>query len=361
VAAHRLSAGGSQREQTMTKTLFATRRELLKSGVGVVAGAALPLAFGRSARAAAGTQAVNMQLGWITGGNQIGEVVAKRLGYFAEEKIDFAIQAGGPNIDGVAIVASGRYEVGQVSSSPSLMLAASQGIPVVCFAVGAQQHPYCYFSLPRAPIHTPQDMIGRKIGVQATGQILLTALLRKNDIPEDKVQKVIVGSDMTPLLTGQVDAVAGWRTNTTALKVLGPDYIAMRMWDQGVRLYGLPYYTTADFLSAKPEVLAGFLRAAGRGWAYAKANPEKAVDLLIQEYPNLVRADELTAAPIMMDVEFTERTKTYGWGSFDPAVWQEQIDLNDALKQFPAGKPKLDQVMTTKILEMTEKDRPKIG
>ena len=48
-----------------------------------------------------------MQLGWITGGNQIGEVVAKRLGYFAEENIDFAIQAGGPNIDGVAIVASG--------------------------------------------------------------------------------------------------------------------------------------------------------------------------------------------------------------------------------------------------------------
>ena len=117
----------------MTKTLFATRRGMLKGGAAVVAGATLPLAVGRSARAAAGAL-VNMQLGWITGGNQIGEVVAKRLGYFAEEKIEFAIQPGGPNIDGVAIVASGRYEVGQVSSSPSLMLAASQGIPVVCFA-----------------------------------------------------------------------------------------------------------------------------------------------------------------------------------------------------------------------------------
>ena len=45
-------------------------------------------------------------------------------------------------------------------------------------------------------------MIGRKIGVQATGQVLLTALLRKNGIPEDKVQKVIIGSDMTPLRHG---------------------------------------------------------------------------------------------------------------------------------------------------------------
>ena len=43
-----------------------------------------------------------MQLGWLIGGNQIGEVVAKQLGYFEQEGIDFEIQPGGPNIDGVA-------------------------------------------------------------------------------------------------------------------------------------------------------------------------------------------------------------------------------------------------------------------
>jgi NitT/TauT family transport system substrate-binding protein len=339
----------------MATQLFPTRRGLLAGAAAALVGAGLP----RLASAAG--HPVNMQLGWITGGNQIGEVAAKRLGYFAEEKIDFAIQPGGPNIDGVAIVASGRYEVGQVSSSPSLMLAASQGLPVVCFAVGAQQHPYAFFSLPRAPIKTPQDMIGRKIGVQATGQVLLTALLRKNGIPEDKVQKVIIGSDMTPLVSGQVDAITGWRTNTTALKILGPDYLAMPLWDHGVKLYALPYYTTADLLKSSPDVLAGFLRATSRGWAYVKENPEKAVDLLVQEYPNLVRADELAAVSVMLGVEFTERTAAHGWGSFDPAVWQDQIDLFDSLKQFSAGKPKAEQVFTTAILEMTDKDRPKLG
>ena len=224
----------------MAKRFLSTRRKLLKGAAATIAAAAAPLTIGSPGLAQAGLQPVNMQLGWITGGNQIGEVVAKRLGYFEQEKINFAIQAGGPNIDGVAIVASGRYEVGQVSSSPSLMLAASQGIPVTCFAVGAQEHPYAFFSLPRAPIRTPKDMIGRKIGVQATGQILLAALLRKNGIADDQVEKVIIGSDMTPLMTGQVDAVTGWITNTTALKVLGPDYIALRLWDCGVRLYALP-------------------------------------------------------------------------------------------------------------------------
>ncbi|HZZ60465.1 MAG TPA: ABC transporter substrate-binding protein [Roseiarcus sp.] len=336
-----------------------TRRGLLKAGAASLAAGGLPIVS--VARGAGGLDTVNMQLGWITGGNQIGEVVAKRLGYFREERIDFAIQPGGPSIDGVAIVASGRYELGQVSSSPSLMLAASQGLPVTCFAVGAQEHPYTFFSLPRTPIRTPKDMIGRKVGVQATGQILLSALLRKNDVPEDKVEKVIVGSDMSPLVTGQVDAITGWLTNTTALKILGPDYIKMRLWDWGVRLYALPYYATTDTIAKHPDVLARFLKVSGRGWAYTKENVEKAVDLLVLEYPNLVRADELVAAPIMLSFEFTPKTAAYGWAGFDPHVWQEQIDLYDELKQFAAGKPKLEAVMTTRILDMTAGDRPKIG
>ena len=60
-----------------------------------------------------------MQLGWLAGGNQLGEVVAKRLGYLEEEGIHLVIHPGGPHIDGVGIVASGRYKLGQVSSSGS--------------------------------------------------------------------------------------------------------------------------------------------------------------------------------------------------------------------------------------------------
>jgi len=241
------------------------------------------------------------------------------------------------------------------------MLAASQHIPVTCFAVGAQKHPYAFFSLAKDPIRTPQEMIGKKIGIQATGQILLTALLKKHNIPEDKVEKVIVGSDFTPLLSGQVDAFTGWATSITQLKMLGPDYVTMRLWDEGIQLYGLPYYATQDTLKNKAELLAAFTRAAGKGWAYCKDNPEKAVDLLVQEYPNLIKKDELAGAPVMLSYEFTERTKEHGWGSFDTAVWQEQIKTYADLGQFSAGTPKLESVVSTAILDMTKDSRPKIG
>jgi NitT/TauT family transport system substrate-binding protein len=335
------------------------RRTVLKGGAATAAAAWA--AFPSGVWGQAKTQTINMQLGWLAGNNQIGEVAAKHLGYFEEEKLDLKIQPGGPNIDGIAIVASGRFELGQVSSSPSLMLAASQKIPVKCFAIGAQEHPYAYFTLPKKPVRTPQDLIGKKVGVQATAKILLTGLLKKHNIPENALEVVVIGSEMSPLVTGQADVVSGWVTNTTTLKVIGPERIDMRLWDAGVRLYALPYYATHETLAKKAEMLTAFTRAAGRGWAWAKENPEKAVDFLVKDYPNLNRQDEVDGSTALLQFVFNARTKEKGWGTFDPAVWQEQIALWDDLKQFSAGAPKLDDVVTMAILDATKDVRPKLG
>src|SRR5580698_2181398 len=262
------------------RAISVTRRSVL--GVGVAAGLGA-LVIPRGVFAQAKTTTVNLQLGWLAGNNQLGEIAAKHLGYFEEEHLNLAIQPGGPNIDGVAIVASGRFEVGQVSSSPSLMLATSQKIPVMCFATGLQQHPYAYFSLPKKPVRTPKDLVGKKVGIQATAKVLLNALMKKHDIAEKDLEIVIIGSEMTPILTGQTDVVSGWITNTTTLKPLGPDRIDLRLWDAGVRLYALPYYATKDTIEKKADMLAAYTRAASRGWEYALKNPEKDEAFLIKQ------------------------------------------------------------------------------
>ncbi|MFL5240134.1 MAG: ABC transporter substrate-binding protein [Rhizomicrobium sp.] len=313
------------------------------------------------ARPAHAAQPIEMQLGWIGGGNQLGEVVGLQLGYFAEEGLDLTIVPGGPNNDGVAAVASGRSAVGQVSSSPSLMLAVSQDLPVRCFAVSAQKHPYAFFSLPKNPVRTAADLRGKKVGVQATGVVLLRALLAKNGMEVKDVQVVTIGSDMMPIMTGQVDVVTGWLTNTTALKVLGPDRVALRLWDAGVKLYANPYYATPDTIAKQGDLLARFIRASARGWAFAHDNRDKAVELLVKQYPNLVASDERAAADVMLDYTFDEHTKLSGYGTMDPAVWQAQIDLYANLGQFTKRTPKVDEVMTLDILKMTADTRPKIG
>ena len=338
-----------------------SRRRLLK-GMGAASGLAMTgtlLSVGKAL--AQGTYEVNMQLGWLASNGILGELAADKLGYFAEEGMTLNIIPGGPNIDGVASVASGRANLGSISSSPSLMLARSAGIPVKCIAAGYQKHPYAFFSLKKNPVNTPQDMIGKTIGVQGTGQVLLRALLAKNGIPEDQVKVQVIGGDMAPLMTGLVDAISGWTTNTAALSILGDQRETMTLWDAGIQLYANPYYVTDETLTDHGDKAAGMLRAISRGWGWVHDNQAAAVDLLVEKFPNMDKANELAAVPLVDGYSFNENTAENGWGAMNADNWQAQIDIYDQLGQFANGAPKVDDVMTLDVLAATADVRPKLG
>ena len=109
------------------------------------------------------------------------------------------------------------------------------------------------------------------------------------------------------------------------------------------------------------DVLAGFTRAAAKGWLYAHQNPEKAVDLLVKAYPNLDRDAELDAIKPVLNFSFTKTTAAKGWGTMEPSVWEQQIHIYEGLAQFKGPAPKATDVMTDSILKMTAAARPKIG
>ncbi|MCM2395725.1 ABC transporter substrate-binding protein [Rhizobium sp. S95] len=338
-----------------------SRRSVLKglglAAAGALSGASLSFAPAR----AADEFTVRMQLGWLASNGILGEVVADKLGYFADEGLRLEIVLGGPNIDGVAAIASGAANLGQLSSSPSLMMARSQGIPVKCVAAGYQKHPYTFFSLKKKPIRTPQDMVGKVIGTQATGRILLRALLAKNGIPEADVEMKVIGGDMTPLMTGQVDAITGWQTNIAALAVLGDERVDLMLWDAGIRLYANPYYVSDTVLAEHGDKLQATLRAIAKGWGYVHDNPEKAVEFLVERFPNLDKESELKAVRPIIGYSFNEETAKAGWGAMTRENWQAQIEIYDQLGQFEKGAPAIDDVMTLSVLEATAAARPVYG
>jgi NitT/TauT family transport system substrate-binding protein len=334
------------------------RSFLSRAGMGM--GGAM-LAMGPQAHAA-DPVAVTLQFDWIASSRFLGEVTAQGMGYFKEEGIDLTIALGGPNNTGVASVASGSATLGLLSSSPTLMAARGGGIPLKCVAAGFQRHPLTFFSLPKNPVRTAQDMRGKKIGIAKPGFNLVQALMKQNGIPEGEVQLVALAGDVGPLFSGQVDAISGWATDATKLKPLGPDRIALPLWDTGVRLYANPYYATDGMLRERPDMIAGFISATAKGWAYAKDHPEQAVDLLVKAYPMLDRDGEMLAIGTALSFVFNDKTRAGGWGAMERDVWANQIALFESIGQFARQTvPTTDDVMTLSVLEATRDRRPKIG
>ena len=118
------------------------RRQFLLGAAAIGGIAATQSLISVTRATAQSPEKVSMQLGWLASNGILGEVVAQKKGFYAEEGVELEITPGGPNVDGVGGVAAGRNTLGQTSSSPSVMLARSAGIPIKAFAAGYQKHPF---------------------------------------------------------------------------------------------------------------------------------------------------------------------------------------------------------------------------
>ena len=334
-----------------------SRRALLASAA--LGGASIT--FAPAAVQAQGKKALRIQYDWLMGNGQIGDIVAQARGYFAEQGLDVTFGPGGPNAQTVPPVLAGQAQLGQFSSTSQALVAYGADRPVKVFACGYQQLPYAYISLPKSPIRTPQDLVGKTVAVNPNGRQLLSMVLAQNKIDPASVRVVTMGADMTPLLAGQVDAVTGFITNTKALSVLGPDRISLSLEAAGVTSYANAYFTSLDTYAAEKDALTRFIAAVGKGWGWANANRRAAVDVMCDAYPSLDRQVEYDTVEIIMGLSFDADTKAHGWGWFDDARIARQIGMLKANNAFQARTPELGMVTTHEILDATARDRPFVG
>lgn len=338
-----------------------SRRAILKGGSFALAAATAGIEIFTPVRSRAAPARVVIKYDWLMSNGQIGDVVAAKKGFFEEQGFEVEFAPGGPNSATVPPVVSGQAQFGQFSDSAQLLLARSSGVPVKIFACGFRMAPFAFYSLPKAPIRTVEDMVGKRIGIQPTARFVLDAILLRNGIDPSDLTITNIGFDMTPLTTGQVDAVTGWITNTQALSVIGPDRIDLMMSDTGLPSYANVYFATDEALETESETIAKALTAIAKGWEWTHANPQEAVKLTVEAYPQLDLDVELETIPRILSLSFDETTAAGGWGTFDPAAIEEQISVYDQIGQFTSGAPAPEDVYATKILEMTAADRPKIG
>jgi ABC-type nitrate/sulfonate/bicarbonate transport system substrate-binding protein len=265
------------------------RRAFLRNLGGAGAFLALANAPGMGTRARAADvslQRIAYQCSWIKNFQFAGEYIADYKHYYEKCGLAVDLLAGGPGVIVDPIVVSGKALVGQ-SAADFMSNAIAKGAPLRCIGASYQKNNCCIMSMSKQPLRTPQDMIGKKIGVQVINTVIWHAFLKLNKIDLDKITLVPVQFDFTPLISREVDGFFGEQNDDAVdLKLRGYDVHSMLLADFGYNLINGTYSVRADSLADKTKraQLVAFMRAEVLGWQDAIKDPALGGRLTAETY-----------------------------------------------------------------------------
>ncbi|GAB3845144.1 periplasmic binding family protein [Dactylosporangium cerinum] len=272
---------------------------------------------------------LNYQLSWIKNVEFAGAYIADTNGYYKEAGFSSVnLMAGGPNVSQDSVVTAGKALVG--ISSPDITSAAIlKGAPLVAIGAQYQKNPFCIMSLASKPINSPQDLVGKKIGVQATNEPVWNAFLKANNLDPSKITKVPAQFDPQPLVAKEVDGWFSFFTNEpNLLKTKGIDTAVMLLNDHGYPMVSEIYVVRKDSLVKDRDKVKAMLIGDIRGWTKSIQDPALGAKLAATVYGKdlgLSEAEQVLESAAQNTVVQTADTKANGLFTITDQLIDETI------------------------------------
>ena len=271
----------------------AQRAAAALAGIAIAAVALTACAGGTTAGAPAddasasadGFGDITVQLSWIFNEEFAGEYLAEENGYYADGGFSSVQLVPGPS-GGVPELLSGSADVALSDSVQVGAAVANEGAPLKIIGATFQANPFTVLSLADGgDIATPEDLKGKKIGVQDSNVTLFNALLAANDIDPSEVTVVPVQYDPAPLINCEVDGFIAYLTNEAiSVEMAGTATTNLPFADNGLPFVAETVTVTDDTIANNREMLKAFLVAEIKGWTDALADPQAGADLAINKY-----------------------------------------------------------------------------
>ncbi|WP_307874467.1 ABC transporter substrate-binding protein [Frankia nepalensis] len=272
------------------------------------------------------------RLSWIKNVEFAGAYIADQKGFYKEAGFDkVSLIAGGPSATPQDTdVATGKAFVG--ISSPDITGSAilNEDFPLKIVGAQYQKNPFAILSMADNPIKTAQDMVGKKIGVQATNESVWSAFLKANNLDPASIEKVPVEFDPLPLTTGQADGWFSFITNEpNALRIAGFDVVTFLLADFNYPLVSEVLVVTDETLANEREKLKAFLVAEIKGWTESLKDPvlgaKYAVEIYGKDLGTLEVEEQTLESKDQNKLILTEDTKKNGLFTITPALIEENI------------------------------------
>ena len=276
---------------------------------------------------------VNVVLDWYPNAIHTFLYTAIERGYFAEEGLDVKIHFPANDNDALALVAAGKAEIGMYYQQDVIQAVANQGTGIKSIGAIVQSPLNVILSLKDKNITKPEDLVGKTIGYGGTvlSEALVKCMMENVGADATDVNMINVGFElMSSMTTGNVDATIGCLVNHEVPQLEEEGFDVNYFSVSG---YGIPNYyeevflTNNDLLENEPEVVAGFLRAAKKGFDDFKADPDGCLAILMnnqneENFPLTQSVEEQSCATLIPLME----TEDAAFLTQTDECWQENID-----------------------------------
>lgn len=230
---------------------------------------------------------VTLVMGYIPNVQYAPFYVAEEKGYFTQEGIKVNYNWGF-EFDGVKLVGANQADFAIVTGD-QILQARAQKIPLVYIGNWYNAYPISVASLAEKNIKTPQDLVGKKVGLPGLFGASYTAwraLLFTQKINEQDVRAENIGFTQAQALTqGTVDAAVVYANNEPVqLEQVGKAVNQIKTWEFA-RLVGNGVATNEATVKNRPQLARGFVRALVRGVQDTLNNPDEAFQIAVKRVP----------------------------------------------------------------------------
>ncbi len=175
----------------------------------------------------ASVDSIKVGVPWVLNDEEAPWYNAIELGFFADVCLEVELVAGGPGVDHLQTLAGGAVDIAVVAGGSRVPSIVSSPTPADVVAVGTflKHSPYIWLGLdPDTPqdqrsdkVLTPQDFIGKKVGIQGNDDYLFSFIANKHGIPADQVDLMEAGFTPDSVLMGAMDYIGAWIVNQPRL------------------------------------------------------------------------------------------------------------------------------------------------
>lgn len=242
----------------------------------------------------ASNREVVLQLRWNHQFQFAGYYAAKELGYYEDEGLDVEIRSGsggeGQTQFAPDEVIKGRAEFGVGSSD--IILANDEREELMLVSSFFQKSPVRYYMLDTEEYSNLANLADKKVGIREEDllSIEFKSMLRVEGVNLNRIPLIDKYSvfELEDLTTGKYDLIPGYTGGVIDYYAYkeGVKLKEIRAIDYGIDFYGDSLFTTKKLATEDPELVEKFRRASIKGWKYALENPEKTIDIILENYDN---------------------------------------------------------------------------